>query len=105
MDTSIHGSATQESNLNLSCIEKLGVKSVLGEIVPDLDPSKRVCLANSVLSESLKFKNLGLPAINATDIRNVDFFSSTRSNSLSGMRKDNVSPSRMGYMHDFETMN
>ena len=44
LDTSIHGSATQERNLNLFCIEKLGVKSVLGEMVFALDPSKQVNL-------------------------------------------------------------
>ena len=47
-DTSVHVSATQERNLDLTCIEKVGVKSVLGESVPDLEPSKRVNLANSV---------------------------------------------------------
>ena len=40
LDTSIHGSATQERNSDLLCIEKYGVKIVLGEIVPDLDPIK-----------------------------------------------------------------
>ena len=104
MDTSIHRSATQERNSDLSCIEKDGVKSVLGEIVPDLDPSKLVNLTNSVLSESPKFKSLGLPAVNATDIRNINFVSSTIANSLSGTRKDNFSSSRLGYTHDFETM-
>ena len=104
LDTSIHGSTTQERNSDLSCIEKDGVKSVLGEIVPDLEPSKRVNLANYVLSESPKFKSLGLPAVDATDIRNIDFVSSTRANSLSGTQKDNVSSSRLGYTHDFETM-
>ena len=86
------------------CIEKLGVKNVLGEIVPDLDPSKRVNLVNSVLSKSPKFISLGLPAVDATDIHNIYFVSSTRANSLSSMRKDNISPSRLGYTHDFETM-
>ena len=71
LDASIHGSATQERYLNLSCIEKRSVKSVLGEIVPDLDPSKRVNLANSVLSESPKFKILGIPVVDSTDIRNI----------------------------------
>ena len=104
MDTSIHGSATQSNHLNFLCIEKVGVKGFLGEIVPDLDPSKRVNLANSVLSESPKFKSLGLPTVDATDIQNLDSVSSTRANSLSGTRKDNVSPSRLGYTHDFENM-
>ena len=104
LDTSIHGSATQKTNSGLSCIEKDGVKSVLGEIVPDLDPIKRVNLANSVLSESPKFKSLGLPDVVATDIHNIDFVSSSRVNSLSGTQKNNVTPFRMGCTHDFETM-
>ena len=104
LETSVHGSATQERNLYFSCIEKVGVKSVLGQIVADLDPSKRVNLANYVFSESSKFKSLGPPAVDATDIRNFDFASYTRATSLSGTRKDNVSPFRLGYTHDFETM-
>ena len=88
----------------MSCIEKYGVKGVLGEIVPDLDPSKGVNLANSVLSDSPKFKSLGLPAVNATDIHNIYFVSSTIAKSLSGTRNDDVSPSSLGYTHDFETM-
>ena len=82
----------------------MGVKSVLGEIVADLDPSKRVNLANSDISESPKFKILGLPSVAATDIRNIDFAPSTRAKILSGTRRDNLSPFRLGYMHDFETM-
>ena len=85
-------------------MKKLGVKSVLSEIVPDLDPSKRANLTNSVLRERPKFKSFGLPALDATDIRNANFVASTRANSLSGTWKDNVSPSRLGYTHDFETM-
>ena len=88
----------------MPCREKDGVKGVLDEIVPDLDPSKGVNLANSVLSDSPKFKSLGLPAVDATDIRNICFVSSIRANSLSGTQKDNISLSRLGYMHDFETM-
>ena len=57
-DTSVHGSAIQENNLDLSCIEKVGVKIVLGEIVADFDPIKRVNLANSILRKSPKFKSL-----------------------------------------------
>ena len=52
LDTSVQGSTTQERNSNLSCIEKDGVKSVLRKIVPDLDPSKQVNLANSFLRKS-----------------------------------------------------
>ena len=103
-DTYIHGYATQERNSYLSCIEKVGVKSVLSEIVADLDPSKWVNLANSVLSEIPKFKSLGLPAVDETDIHNLDFTPSARAKSLSGTRKDNFIISRLGYTHDFETM-
>ena len=42
------------------------------KIVADLDTSKRVKLANSVLCESPKLKILRLPTFNATDIRNID---------------------------------
>ena len=82
----------------------MGVKSVLGEIVPDLYPSKRVNLADYVLSKSPKFKSLRRPAVDATDMRNLNSPLSTRSNSLSGMWNDNVSQFRLGYTHDFETM-
>ena len=58
--------------------EKDGVKSVLVEIVTDLDPSKRLNLADSVLSKSPKFKSLRIPAVDATDIRNINLVSSTR---------------------------
>ena len=83
-DTSVHGSATQERNSDLLCIDKVGVKSVLVKIVADLDLIIQVNLANSVLSKSPKFKSLGLPAINATYIRNLDFTPSARAKSLSG---------------------
>ena len=61
-------------------------------------------LANSVLSKSPKFKILGLPTADATDICNLDFSPSTRAKSLSGAQKDNFSTFRLGYRHDFETM-
>ena len=78
----------------------MGVNSLLSEIVTDLDPSIRVNLANSVLSESPKFKSLGILAVNSTDIRYLDFGPPTRTKSLSGTQKDNFSPSRLGYTHD-----
>ena len=104
LETFVHRFATQERNSNFSCIEKYGVKSVLDEIVPDLDPIKQVNLPNFFLSESPEFKNIGLLVVDETDTRNLNFVSSTRPNSLSGKRKDNVSTSRMGYTYDFETM-
>ena len=51
-DTHVHGSTTQERNLELLCIEEVGVKSILSEIVKESDSSGRVNLVNSVLSES-----------------------------------------------------
>ena len=102
-DTSVHGYATQGTNSDLSCIEKVVVKIVLSETVADLDPSIWVNLANSVLSKTPKFISLRLPAVDATNIRNLDFAPSTRAKSLGGRKKDNFSPSRLGYTHDFET--
>ena len=61
-------------------------------------------ISNSVLSKSPKFKSLRLHAVDATDIRNPDFALSTRAKRLSGTRKDNVGPSKLGYTHEFETM-
>ena len=104
LDTSVHGSATQVRNLDLLCIEKVGVKSVLSEIVADLDPRKRVNLANSVLSKSPKFKSLGLPTFDETDIRNLNFAPSIKSKSLNGTWRENSRYTRLGYKHDFERM-
>ena len=104
LDTFILISVNQERYYTLLCIEKLGVKIVVGDIFPELDPSKQVNLVNSVLSESPKFKSLGHPTVNTTDIRPINFVSSTRANTLSSMQKNNVSLSMLGYTHDFETM-
>ena len=104
LDTSVHGSATQERNSDFSCIEKLGVNSLPDKIVADLCPSIWVILANSVLSKSPKFKILGLLTFDATDIRILDLSPSTRKKSLNGTWKDNFRDARLGYTHDFETM-
>ena len=61
-------------------------------------------LANSVLSESPKYKSLGLLTFDATDIHNLDFAPSTRVKSLNGMWRDNFRDARLGYTHDFERM-
>ena len=74
------------------------------KLLLNLDPRKWVNLANSVLRKSPKFKSLGLPAVDATDIRNLYLAPSTKAKRFSGTQKDNISPSRLGYMHDFETM-
>ena len=89
LDTSVHKSANQERNSDFLCIEKMGVKCLHDKIVADLDPSILVNLANSVLSKIPKLKNLGLPTIYATDIRNLVFSSSARSKSLNRKRRDN----------------
>ena len=86
LDTSVDESATQERNSDFSCIEKVGVKSLPEKIVADLDPSIRVNLENSVLSESPKFKNIGLPTFDATGIHNINFAPSTREKSLNWKR-------------------
>ena len=78
LDTSVDRYATQERNSDFSCIKKVGVKSLHDKFFADLDLSIRVNLADSVLSESPKFKNLGLPTFDATEIRNLDFAPSTK---------------------------
>ena len=78
------------------------MKSLSDKIVADLDPSIQVNLANSVLSESPKFKNLRLPTFDATGKQKIDFATSTRAKSLNGTRRDNFRSDRLGYMHDFE---
>ena len=50
-DTHVHGSVTQEMDLDFFCIEEVGVKSVLSEIVKEFDSSGQMNLANSVLSK------------------------------------------------------
>ena len=104
LDTSIHGSTTQERNSDFSCIEKVGIKGLPKKIVADLNPSIWVNLENSIISESPKFKSLGLPTFDATDIHNLDFAPYTRAKSLNGMWRGNFRDARLGYMHDFERM-
>ena len=104
LDTHVHISATQERNLESLCIEEVGMKSILSEIVKDFYSSRRVDLANSVLSESPNFKSLGQPTAETADIRNIDFTTSTRVKNLNGLRRDTERDDRLGYTHDFETM-
>ena len=73
VDAHVHISATQERNLESSCIEEMGVKSILSEIVKNFDSSRRMNLTNSLLSESLRFKSLGHPTIKTADIWNIGF--------------------------------
>ena len=59
-------------------------------------------LANSVLSESPKFKNIGLPTFDAMGKQNIDFSPSTRAKSLNRTLKDNFRADWLGNTHDFE---
>ena len=104
LDTSVDKSVTQERNSDFSCIEKVGVKSLPNKIFADLDPSIRVNLANSVLSKSPKFKNLGLLTFDAMGINNINFTPSARVKSLNSTRRDKFRDGRLGYTHDFERM-
>ena len=104
LNTSVDGSTTKERNLDSSCIEKVGVKSLPDEIAADLDPSIRVNLKNSIISKSPKFINLGLPNFDATGKPNIAFAPSTRAKSLNGTRRDNFKEDWMASRHDFERL-
>ena len=80
----------------------MGVKSLPGEIVADLDPSKRVNLANSIISESPKFINIGLLYFDATGKVNIDFAPSTRAKSLNGTWRESFKADWLASRHDFE---
>ena len=82
----------------------MGVKILPDKIVADLDPIIRVNLANPVLGETSKFKNLGLPTFDATGIHNIDFTPSTRAKSLNGTQREKFRDARLGYTHNFERM-
>ena len=103
-DTHVHGSATQERNLELSCIEEVGVKSILSEIVKESYSSGQMNLAKSFLNESPKFISLGQLTAETADIRNINFATSTRAKILNGLRRHNERDRRLGYTNDFETM-
>ena len=103
-DTHVHGAATHERNLESSCIEKVGVKSILSEIVEESDSSEHMNLVNSVLSESPKFMSLGHPTIETADILNIDFATSTRAKSLNRFQRDTERDDMLGYTHNFETI-
>ena len=103
-DTYVYGYATQERNLELSCIEELGVKIIFPEVFKESNSSGRVNLANSVLSKSPKFISLGQPTVETADIQNINFATSTRAKSLNWLRRDTERGDRLGYTHYFETM-
>ena len=80
----------------------MDVKSLPGEIVADLDPSKRVNLAHSIIRESPKFINLGLLSFNATGKPNIAFAPSTRSKSLNSTQRENFKSDWLASRHYFE---
>ena len=80
----------------------MGVKTLPGKIITDLDPSKRLNLASSVLSEIPKFINFGLPSFNATDKPNIAFAPSTRAKSLNGTERENLNRYWIASSHGFE---
>ena len=85
-------------------IEEESLKSIFPEIGTKLDYSVRVNLANSVVSNSPKFKILGHPPIETADIQNLDYISVTRPKNCNGLRRSTDRDDRLGYTHDFETM-
>ena len=86
-DTLIHGSTTQERNLESFCIKEEGVKSIFPELGKESDLIVRVNLANYVLSKSPNFISLEHPTFETADIRNIDFTASTRAKNLNGLRR------------------
>ena len=80
----------------------MGVKIPPNKTVDDFNPSIRVNLTNSVLRESPKFKNPGLPNFDVMGKQNIDFATSTRAKYLNGTRGDKFIADRLGYTHDFE---
>ena len=103
-DSLVHDSTTKERNLELSCIEKVGVKSIFPEIGKEFNSSVRLNLVNSVLSESPKFISLGHPTVETADILNIDLATSTRAKNLNRLRRGTERDDRLGYTHGFETM-
>ena len=83
-DIAVDISPTQESNSKSFCIDEVGVKTLPGKIITDLDPSKRMNFASSVIRKSTKFIYFGLLTFNATSKQNSFFGPSTRTNSLNG---------------------
>ena len=80
----------------------MGVKSLPGEIVADLDPSKQVNLANSIISESPKLINLGILSFNATCTVNISFSPSNIAKYLNGTQRENFKAEWLASRHGFE---
>ena len=98
-DTLVQSSTTQESNLESSCIEEVGVKSIFPEHRKESDSIIRVNLGNSVLSESPKFISLRHPTVKTADIRKINFSTSTRAKSLNGLQRDMETPRNQGSVY------
>ena len=81
-NSAIYRSPYQERNSTSFCTDKISVKSLPGEVVTDLDQSKRINFASSVLGESPKFIDFGLLSVNATGKPNSVFDPSTRAENL-----------------------
>ena len=92
----------KKRNLELLCIEEVGVKSIFHEIGKEFNSSVQVNLVNSVLSDSPKFINLEHPTVETADSRNINFATSTRAKSLNRLRGHTERDDRLGYTHDFE---
>ena len=78
------------------------MKSLPGEVVTDLDPSKRMNLASSVLSESRKCIDFGLLSFNATGKLKSVFALSTRAKSLNGTGGGSLNGDWLASSHGFE---
>ena len=102
LNTAVDGSPAQESNSTSFCISKIGVKSLPGKIVTDLDPSRWMNLANSILGESTKLIDLGIYSFNATGKPNFVFSSSTRAESLNVTQGDRFNSDWLASSHGFE---
>ena len=103
-DTLLHSSTTQERNLESSRIKEVGVKSFFPELRKEPDPSLRMILTNSILSESPKLITLGHPTIETAGIRKIAFLTATTANIYNRLRKGTEKDDRSEYTHNFETM-
>ena len=86
-NTSIDVSLVQELNLTSFYTYKINVKHLPDEVVNDLDPSKQMNFASSVLGESPKFMDFGLFSVNVTGKSNSVFAPSIRAEILNGTGK------------------
>ena len=79
----------------------LGKIILPGEVVTDLDPSKQMNIANSVLREIEKFIDFGLSSFNAADKPNSAFAPSTRAESLNRTRGGRLKGDWLACSHGF----